>query len=102
MKLVGKLFVENSKEVFYDEVFKVLWGYISDKFNILVFCLFKDNVEEKFRNYGVSDELIKDFLNVLNECEFVCFVLGDESQVMDKVYLLLLEVMSKMENLIKC
>ena len=61
----------------------------------------KDNVEEKLRNYGVGDELIKDFLNTLNECEFARFAPGDESQAMDKVYSSSLEVMSKMENSIK-
>ena len=34
MKLAGKLLAENSKEAFYDEVLKALWGYISDKLNI--------------------------------------------------------------------
>lgn len=60
----------------------------------------KDNVEEKLRNYGVSDELIKDFLNTLNECEFARFAPGDESQAMDKVYSSSLK-RSKMENSIK-
>lgn len=101
MKLAGKLLAENSKEAFYDEVLKALWGYISDKLNIPVSRLSKDNVEEKLRNYGVSDELIKDFLNALNECEFARFAPGDESQAMDKVYSSSLEVMSKMENSIK-
>lgn len=44
---------------------KALWGYISDKLNIPVSRLSKDNVEEKLRNYGVSDELIKEFLDAL-------------------------------------
>ena len=101
MKLAGKLLAENSKEAFYDEVLKALWGYISDKLNIPVSLLSKDNVEEKLRDYGVSDELIKDFLNALNECEFARFAPGDESQAMDKVYSSSLEVMSKMENSIK-
>lgn len=63
MKLAGKLLAENKKDAFYDEVLKALWGYISDKLNIPVSRLSKDNVEEKLRNYGVSDELIKEFLD---------------------------------------
>lgn len=101
MKLAGKLLAENKKEAFYDEVLKALWGYISDKLNIPVSRLSKDNVEEKLRNYGVSDELIKEFLDALNECEFARFAPGDESQAMDKVYSSSLAVMSKMENSIK-
>lgn len=101
MKQAGKLLAENKKDAFYDEVLKALWGYISDKLNIPVSRLSKDNVEEKLRNHGVSDELIKEFIDALNECEFARFAPGDESQAMDKVYSSSLAVMSKMENSIK-
>ena len=95
MKLAGKLLSENKKDAFYDEVLKALWGYISDKLNIPVSRLSKDNIEEKLRNHGVNEELIKEFLNALNDCEF------DENQAMDKVYSSSIEVISKMENSIK-
>ena len=101
MKLAGKLLSENKKYAFYDEVLKALWGYISDKLNIPVSRLSKDNIEEKLRNHGVSEELIKEFLNALNDCEFARFAPGDENQAMDKVYSSSIEVISKMENSIK-
>ena len=63
--------------------------------------LSKDNIEEKLRNHGVSEELIKEFLNALNDCEFARFAPGDENQAMDKVYSSSIEVISKMENSIK-
>lgn len=101
MKLAGKLLSENKKDAFYDEVLKALWGYISDKLNIPVSRLSKDNIEEKLRNHGVSEELIKEFLNALNDCEFARFAPGDENQAMDKVYSSSIAVISKMENSIK-
>ena len=101
MKLAGKLLSENKKDAFYDEVLKALWGYISDKLNIPVSRLSKDNIEEILRNHGVSEELIKEFLNALNDCEFARFAPGDENQAMDKVYSSSIEVISKMENSIK-
>lgn len=101
MKLAGKLLSENKKDAFYDEVLKALWGYISDKLNIPVSRLSKDNIEEKLRNHGVNEELIKEFLDALNDCEFARFAPGDESQAMDKVYSSSIEVISKMENSIK-
>ena len=101
MKLAGKLLSENKKDAFYDEVLKALWGYISDKLNIPVSRLSKDNIKEKLRNHGVSEELIKEFLNALNDCEFARFAPGDENQAMDKVYSSSIEVISKMENSIK-
>ncbi len=101
MKLAGKLLSENKKDKFYDEVLKALWGYISDKLNIPVSRLSKDNVEEELNKYGVNNTLIKDFISALDTCEFARFAPGDENQAMDHVYSLALEVISKMENSIK-
>lgn len=101
MKQAGKLLNENKKDAFYDEVLKALWGYISDKLNIPISRLSKDNIEEELRNYGVNDSLINEFLDALNNCEFARFAPGDDDQAMDKVYSASLEVISKMENSIK-
>lgn len=101
LKQAGKLLTENKKDAFYDEVLKALWGYISDKLNIPVSQLSKDNIEEKLTNYGVSEELISEFINALNECEFARFAPGDEASAMDKVYTTALTVISKIEGSIK-
>ncbi len=101
MKLAGKLLSENKKNEFYDEVLKALWGYISDKLNIPLSRLSKDNVEEELQNYGVKEELIQEFIAALNNCEFARFAPGNDNQAMDKVYTASLEVISKMENSIK-
>lgn len=101
MKNAGKLLSENQKEAFYDEVLKALWGYISDKLNIPVSQLSKDNIEEELIEYGVASELIKSFINTLNECEFARYAPGDQNEAMDKVYAAAIDVISKMENSIK-
>jgi len=101
MKIAGKLLNENKKEEFYDEVLKALWGYISDKLNIQVSKLTKDNVESELTNYGVNAELTKEFLSVLDQCEFARYAPGDPNEAMDKVYSSAIEVVSKMENIIK-
>jgi len=101
MKNAGKLLSENKKEQFYDEVLKALWGYISDKLNIPVSKLTKDNVDTELTNYGVSAELTKEFLSVLDQCEFARYAPGDPNEAMDKVYSSAIEVVSKMENIIK-
>lgn len=101
MKLAGKLLSENKVNEFYDEVLKALWGYISDKLNIPVSKLSKDNIEAKLTEHGVSSELINDFINALNECEFARYAPGNQNEAMDKVYSASIEVISKMENSIK-
>lgn len=101
MKLAGKLLADKKQEEFFDEVLKALWGYISDKLNIPISKLSKDNVEQELINYGVEIDLIKEFIDILNECEFARYAPGNASETMDKVYSSVIQVVSKMENTIK-
>lgn len=101
MKQAEKLLKENKKDAFYDEVLKALWGYISDKLNIPLSALSKDNIDEKLQEHGVDHELISEFLRTLDNCEFARFAPGNDNQAMDKIYASSLGVISKMDNSIK-
>ena len=101
MKNAGKLLAEKKSESFYDEVLKALWGYISDKLSMPVSQLSKDNIEEELQKHQVADELIKEFINNLNECEFARYAPGNQDEKMDKIYSSAIDVISKMENSIK-
>ena len=101
MKNAGKLLAEKNSEAFYDEVLKALWGYISDKLSMPVSQLSKDNIEEELQKHQVSEELIKEFINNLNECEFARYAPGNQDEKMDKIYSSAIDVISKMENSIK-
>ena len=101
MKNAGKLLAEKKSEAFYDEVLKALWGYISDKLSMPVSQLSKDNIEEELQKHQVAEELIKEFINNLNECEFARYAPGNQDEKMDKIYSSAIDVISKMENSIK-
>ena len=101
MKNAGKLLAEKKTEAFYDEVLKALWGYISDKLSMPVSQLSKDNIEGKLQQHQVADELVKEFIDILNDCEFARYAPGSQEEKMDKIYSSAIEVISKMENSIK-
>ena len=101
MKNAGKLLAEKKSEAFYDEVLKALWGYISDKLSMPVSQLSKDNIEEELQKHQVDDELIKAFIDTLNDCEFARYAPGNQDEKMDKIYSSAIDVISKMENSIK-
>lgn len=101
LKNAGKLMKENKKEEFYDEVLRALWGYLSDKLNIPQANLTKDNVEAELKLYGVSDELINEFIEILNTCEFARYAPAQSSDAMDNLYQLTVDAIGKMENTIK-
>lgn len=101
LKYAGKLLAANKRDEFYDELLKALWGYTSDKLSIPVAELSKDNIEEKLASRQVSPELIKEFVDILNDAEFARYAPGDASAAMDKEYQAAMDVISKMENSIK-
>ena len=101
LKNAGKLLSENKKEEFYDEVLRALWGYLSDKLNIPQSSLSKDNVEVELTKYGVDEALIKEFMDILNTCEFARYAPSQADDAMDKLYELTIDAIGKMENTIK-
>lgn len=101
LKNAGKLMQANQKEAFYDEVLRALWGYLSDKLNIPQAELTKDNVEAELAKYGVDESLTKEFLDILNMCEFARYAPSQASDAMDKLYSMTVDAIGKMENTIK-
>ncbi|WP_280764940.1 BatD family protein [Parabacteroides sp. PFB2-10] len=101
LKNAGKLLKENKKEAFYEEVLRALWGYLSDKLNIPQSDLTKDNVANELSKYGVGDELISEFMAILNDCEFARYAPSQAPDAMDRIYGQTVDAIGKMENTIK-
>jgi hypothetical protein len=101
LKTAQKYLKENQRESFYDETLKAVWGYLSDKLNIPVSNLTKDNVEAELTKYGAKEELISQFRHILNTAEFARFAPSQGHEAMDELYNSTVEVINKMENTIK-
>lgn len=101
LKNAGNLMRENKEEAFYEEVLRALWGYLSDKLNIPQSNLTKDNVETELIKYGVDESLIREFMDILNTCEFARYAPSQASDTMDKLFKLTVDAIGDMENTIK-
>jgi hypothetical protein len=101
LKNAGKLMRENKKEAFYEEALRALWGYLSDKLSIPLSNLTKDNVEAELIKYGIDESLIREFMDILNTCEFARYAPSQAPDTMDKLYKLTVDAISDMENTIK-
>ena len=101
LKTADKYLKENKTELFYDEILKAVWGYLSDKLNIPVSALTKDNVDANLMKYGAEESLIKDFRDILDTAEFARFAPAQESGKMDELYNATVQAIDKMENTIK-
>jgi hypothetical protein len=98
LKIAKNLLSLNKKNEFYDEILKTLWGYMSDKMNIPVSQLSKDNVANELEKRGADSSLIAELNSVLNEAEFARYAPGDAGQAMDKVYTMAIDVIGRLEN----
>lgn len=95
----AKLHLKNKERYkFYDEILKALWGYISDKLNIEVSLLSKDNIEEKLHEQGVDNEVIKEFISILDLCEFERFAPLEGATSMEQLYDKTVDVIGSIEQ----
>lgn len=101
LRTAKKLMKENNAAGFYDEILRGLWGYMSDKLNIPVAELSKENISAVLGEKRVDEAIIVSLHNTLNECEFARYAPGDPAATMDKIYTQAIEVISKMDNSIK-
>ena len=83
---------------FYEELSQALWGYISDKLNISRSQLSMDTVREMMNSKNVSEDIVNQFIELLNNCEFARFAPGDSDKKMEDLYQKGLDVITKAEK----
>ena len=98
LKAAKKLMKENRMNEFYDEILKAMWGYVSDKLSIPVAMLTKDNISNELLAKGVSEGIVNEFKEVLDEGEFARYAPGDKEAAMEKVFSMSIKVISKIED----
>ncbi|MBR4119876.1 MAG: protein BatD [Bacteroidales bacterium] len=101
LKMASKYLKTYNKDMFYAEVLKAMWGYISDKLTIPISELSRENVSQELRTYGASEELVSQIINILDLCEFAQYAPSQGNDVMDRDYQEAIRVIGEMENIVK-
>ena len=102
LKVAASAMKNHNAEQFYDEVLKALWGYMSYKLNIDRAELNRDNISEILQSKGVEEDRIKEFIAVLDTCEYARYAPGSNSdQEMGKVYTDSIDVITKLDKAIR-
>lgn len=91
---------EENRYAFYEEMSRALWGYMSDKFNIPVANLTKENVREELLKRGVSQEEAHSFSSIITRCEEAQYAPMASARMSD-VYKEGVEFISHLESIIK-
>jgi BatD DUF11 like domain len=101
LKLAQKLLQEGKKDLFYEEVLKALWAYLSDKLGISLSNLTKEHVQSELYSKGVDETIYSRILEILNTCEFARYAPTADQRDMGNLYDDTIKVISELENLIK-
>jgi hypothetical protein len=85
---------------FYDEILKALWGYLSDKLNIPVSDLTRNNTIAALQDNGVSEDDILSLSKILDACEFARFSPASSGAEAASIYEGASQFIKSVENLI--
>jgi hypothetical protein len=90
-----------NKELFYEEIFKSLYGYISNKLNIPVADLNKEHISQTFQLRNVTELTIQQLIKTLDNCEYARYAPSAVSGDLKTIYDSTVELITKIENEIK-
>lgn len=97
LKVAEEFMKEGNQRRFHDEMLKALWGYLSDKLNIPVANLTKENVREGLLKRNVPVEEINRYVNLISDCEYAQYSPAESTSLQD-VYRTAVEIISKFES----
>ena len=101
LKKAGEYLEQRNSDAFFEEISRALWGYISNKFNIPLSELSIETVHQRLSDKMISQESVRQFTGVLENCEYARFAPGNKSEKMQGIYDEALEVISKIEQELK-
>jgi hypothetical protein len=100
LKKAKELLVANNKLAYYEEVYKALNGYLSDKLQMPVAELSKDAIKAKLAHHKVQEEIVLSLLKIIDSCEFARYAPGGTSE-MEDLYTDTIQVLNKIDQQLK-
>lgn len=101
LKLAGEYLDKNLYTAFYEELHKALIGFVSDKLNMDMSEISKDNIASALTEGGVSEEQTKAFTDLLDACEFARYSPDGGNEAMRSNYDAALKVISSIDSGLK-
>lgn len=101
LKLAGEYLDKSLYTAFYEELHKALIGFVSDKLNMDMSEISKDNIASALTDGGVSEEQTKAFTDLLDACEFARYSPDGGNEAMRSHYDAALKVISSIDSGLK-
>ncbi|HRX68516.1 MAG TPA: BatD family protein [Tenuifilaceae bacterium] len=101
LKQARKFMEELNSELFYNELLRAMWGYVSDKLSIPVANLTSDLVKEKMLAQSINEQDVDEFVAIISTCEYTRYAPKSETSQMTDVYHRAHNLISRIEGTIK-
>ncbi len=93
-----KSIAENKKEDFFINVLSALYNYAGNKMSIATSDLSKEKVTEFLKAKNTNEEIIKELVTLIDECEFARYAPGLQSDNLQTVYNRAIHIITKIED----
>lgn len=101
LKQAGEYLDRNLYTAFYEELHNALIGFVSDKLNMDMTDMSKDNIASALTAGGVMDEQVKSFTDLLDACEFARYSPDSGNDAMRAHYESAVEAISAIDSRLK-
>ena len=101
LKKAQQYLKEQRQDLFYDEVLRALWTYLSDKLAIPTSNLNRENVSVELERCGISSDLIKRSLHIIEQCEYARYAPVSGENPMGDLYAEAVQLISDLDGKIK-
>jgi hypothetical protein len=98
-KAAGMIHTEN-RNAFYDELLRALWLYLSDKLNIPISDLSKENASSTLVAHHVKEETVDKMFAIISACELARYAPASEAvnagQLLDEAVKLIVRLQQEL------
>lgn len=80
LKLAKKYLSEHNKDAYFEALYKALQGYLSDKFQLSLAEMTKENIRQTLQKRNVEESIIQETIDIMEACEFARFAPASEAE----------------------
>lgn len=101
LQQAGTYLKQGLSSAYYEELHKAMLGYVSDKLIIPVADLSKERISSSLAEKAVPEQLITNFIAILDKCEFARYAPEAGTAEMESLHNEAMEVLSEIESKLK-
>jgi hypothetical protein len=96
--IASRLMKDGQTDRFYEEILKAIWGYLSDKLNIPISELTRNNAVTALNNDGTNDSLIDEMKQILDKCEYARYAPSEAMPEIENIFEAASRLIKNIEN----